>query len=47
MAETHIENHDVEDAGNPTGEELANRLFALVMAGVLAVILAMTVIGDF
>jgi len=47
MAEANYDEHPIEEGVQPTGEDLADRLFALVMTGVLAVILAMTIMGDF
>ena len=47
MAEIHIDDHDLhEEPTPPTGEELASRLFSLVMAGVTAVILFMIVMSQ-
>ena len=46
MAEIHVNDpipHDEPEM--PTGEELAGRLFALVMAGVLGVIVFMAAMG--
>ena len=45
MAETHPEKLP-EHEGMPVAEDLVNRLFAVVMAGVMAVILLMAVASD-
>jgi len=46
MAITHSELQHHEEPTPPTGEELANRLFGVVMAGLCGVILLMIVFGD-
>ena len=46
MAQSIHDSNEQESAGNPTGEQLAARLFSLVMFGVCATILGMIVMGD-
>ncbi len=45
MAGASLDQHDHEAWIPPTGEELANRIFVLVMAGVCAVIVLMVTLG--
>lgn len=46
MAQSVQHSNDHQSPTPPTGEELATRLFALVMFGVCATILLMIVMGD-
>lgn len=45
MAGAIIDRHDHEEWIPPTGEELANRVFGLLIAGVCGVIVLMVVLG--
>ncbi len=45
MAGAALDQHDHEAWIPPTGEELANRLFVIVLAGVGAVIVLMVTLG--
>ena len=46
MAQSIQDSEEHEEPVNPTGEELATRLFSLVMLGVCATILMMIIMGD-
>jgi len=46
MAQSVHDSHDHPSETPPTGEELATRLFALVMFGVCATILLMIVMAE-
>ena len=45
MAQSIHERDEHDSSENPTGEELATRLFSLVMFGVCATILLMIIMG--
>lgn len=46
MVQSIRESNESDSSAKPTGEELATRLFSLVMFGVCATILFMIVMGD-
>jgi len=46
MSVIHRDDHDHVEPALPSGEELALKLFTLVMTGLVAVILLMIVLGD-
>jgi hypothetical protein len=46
MVQSIPESNESDSSAKPTGEELATRLFSLVMFGVCATILFMIIMGD-
>ena len=47
MSSIHPEENDIEGTPKMTGEECANRIFAISMAGLCAAILLMIIMGGY